>query len=413
MRSPARTSTWERKPKHWLEDSGLPIRSPIQETDLPRELLDRFPLLHEALAIQLQRALWELEAISRTSWWWAVMMALPGVGFALTLFLGGAYIESTQATSADDALEIWYIVVPGVAIGLVAGVVFARWLLSFSGRMDRWIGGALGLAFIVIIVLQLFGIRVPQPVLTSGAIAYLMVILLSPVIVIGQLIPYLLPRHRVRRHSQEHYAVALLCGLVTGALRAERHGNSPRDAAHQQRMLWGLEDLARTVVEERSLVISPWDPRTLKRQAERAARRAEAIRYWKDDVLEPAQHSIQRGNDPPRRLLPDQLAVTLERALERDWSALPEAGAVDLGPGWRDWWGAVFAAFSVGVLYYSLNASTAALNGEVLGTGDLLDQVSSLTPFLAVGWGWILMPPSVKQVLGSRLAGLKEIKELR
>lgn len=413
MTNKARTSTWDTNPRHWFEDIGIPVKQPVREEDLPPELGERLPARKQLLADQLTKALEELDQVSRTSWWWAVLIALPGVGFAVGVFTRGAQLESAGAATFGEAAAVWLVVGSGVAAGLLAAVLFARWTLSTSGLLDRWLGGILAAATVLLIASRTFGFSAPEEVQVAFVIAYLVVIVLAPGIVIGQLVQYLLARNKVRRHSQEHYAVALLCGLVTGAARAAADGGSPRDAAHQKRMLWGIEDLARTVAEERSTRLFPGDPRTRQRQTERASRRAEAIRYWKDHVLEPGHHSVVVAAGRRRMLLPGELSTVLEFVLDGDWGALPEASSTEVGPGWRDWVGALLAVLGAVGIYYAIRAINAGVTGDAFGGEDLLAQVGTLTPVLAVAWAWFLVPPSVKQVLATRLAGLKELKELQ
>lgn len=386
---------WNRNPEAWLQSVGVP--------QLP---VDQWPLVDGLLPdperIRLIYSLWRYgqragDARAEASRW----ARLPVIAFSG--FMLGCVVRFVSTLPHTMSRQELRDLAPVFVVVLTVWLVAVLWMTPSArprSTETHVLRGLLTLAALlgmVVLAGQGYDLTVLWlGLILGGVTTFFLIVGLG----LRGWILQDLPRWLLRTRYPEEHASVLLFGLLVGMTQAP----NPRDRREwQPRIIWGIEEIATTIQFSRLSTPPSLDANTFRWRREAAARRAEAVREWKRDVIEP-----RRGSST---LPTGQIRKALLLVQAGHWGALREASTTRSLLGWRDWVGAAFAA-PVGLLgYYGLVDFSEAL--ATFGVDErIVDIFRKMAPLLALYAAWFVVPPEVKRAVREQAAGLKDVRDL-
>lgn len=398
-------TAWDLDPSKWLEAVGVPS-DPQMRAARVRDLLGAEPYRSGRAAAEVIRCLDDypefLSEARRVGTQWAAVpaAALCGAGAGILIAVVG-----TGGASPMDALGggDWFAIIVTMAVWVLLG-----WLGWPTARRDapgeeaQRAGRNITLAasaVTLLVLLDRFGIDTELV-----AVGIFIGVMTSPALLLGLLFASLvfpaLPRRHLRaRHRREH-ATALLVGLLS---RAE--GGPPLRGRRewQDEMVWGIEELARTVRSSGNDLPALRDANTIRWMSIEVARQAEAIRKWKQPVLYPRHTRPQLPVFEMRAAL-TSVALGNWGDLASPADAIPPLGA-------REYLGAAASTLLGALTYYY----STKLGAAISATWDVADQVEFLfkvaSPALGIFLAVVTAPAAFVRAFLEVLGTAKAIRE--
>lgn len=300
---------WALDPESWYHDAGFPTEATIRGVraaallagDTQFSVADVQAIGHVLRQYSRELAVAPTIAPRRVerTWWAAAAF--------FALLLGRVFYEALPAPEARWAMG------GAFAAASSAAVAFRGWVASAS-RRSRWGMWAYSACVALIIPVLGWGDDGATAALWIGVTLGVMSgMIIGFVGAVAEGYREAAPlRHLKTRHAADH-AVALHLGVLSSLRLPTKRNARAAAAAH---VVWGIEELARTL-DQRPVPVHGLDVITDDRRWEAADRRAEAVRVWKEGVLE-----AQTGG---RVRLEETIRLSLRHSLDGHWGSLAQA----------------------------------------------------------------------------------------
>lgn len=328
---------------------------------------------------------------------------------AAVLLGGGAGVAARIVHAAGE------VSFPGSEVLLALATTAAIWIGAVAYVWDRdepppqeirIARGFLLLGGLVLLVIGAWGVRAlgydPGAIVVGTIIG----VMTAPFLLVGLGIHWWikedLARYFLRTRNPREHATTVLFGLLVEHDQAPRMLRTPE---RQEALVWGVEEVARTVQFSRLVKPFSRDANTINWRRDVAARRAEAVREWKKGVLNPER---EKGGAVPV----EDVCDALLNILDGYWGDLPISEHSRPPLGWREWLQVGFAVLLGVVAYSTLNDIADTLRESNTYGTTLPSLLKTASPFVALYISWFAIPAAAKRALRESSAEMKELREL-